>query len=74
MDSLSGAVSAEGVKIPTLVVHDEDDVDVHVSSAYEIHENLENSEIFITKELGHRRILGNSEVINKIINFFRYSS
>lgn len=69
MDSLSGAISAQGVKIPTLVVHDEDDVDVEISSAYEIHENLENSEIFITKELGHRRILGNPEVINKIIDF-----
>ena len=69
MDTLSGAVSAEGVKIPTLVVHDEDDVDVHVSSAHEIHESLENSELYITTGLGHRRILGNPEVINKIIQF-----
>ncbi|WP_324721271.1 alpha/beta hydrolase [Salinimicrobium sp. HB62] len=69
MDSLSGAVSAEGVKIPTLVVHDEHDVDVHISSAYEIHEKLENSELFITEGLGHRRILGNSKVISKIIEF-----
>jgi pimeloyl-ACP methyl ester carboxylesterase len=69
MDALSGAVSAEGVKIPTLVVHDEDDVDVRINSAYEIHEKLENSEIFTTKGLGHRRILGNPEVINKIIDF-----
>lgn len=69
MDNLSGAVSAEGVKIPTLVVHDEHDVDVHISSAYEIHEKLENSELYITKDLGHRRILGNSEVIRKIIKF-----
>lgn len=69
MDALSGAVSAEGVKIPTLVVHDEDDVDVHISSAYEIHEKLENSEILTTTGLGHRRILGNPEVINRIIQF-----
>lgn len=69
MDSLSGAVSAEGVKIPTLVVHDEHDVDVHVSSAHEIHEKLENSELYLTEGLGHRRILGNQEVIHKIIEF-----
>ena len=69
MDTFSGAVSAEGVDIPTLVVHDEEDVDVHVSSAYEIHEKLDNSELLITKNLGHRRILGNSEVIQKIIAF-----
>ncbi|MCY2688232.1 alpha/beta fold hydrolase [Salinimicrobium sp. TH3] len=69
MDSLSGAVSAEGVKIPTLVVHDEDDVDVRINSAYEIHEKLENSQILITQGQGHRRILGNTEVINRIIQF-----
>ncbi|SOC81249.1 Serine aminopeptidase, S33 [Salinimicrobium sediminis] len=69
MDTLSGAVSAEGVKVPTLVIHDEDDVDVHISSAHEIDEKLENSELFTTEGLGHRRILGNPEVINKIIQF-----
>ncbi len=69
MDNYSGAVSAKEVKIPTLVVHDEHDVDVHISSAYEITENLEQGELFITKELGHRRILGNENVINKIIDF-----
>ncbi|WP_423819498.1 alpha/beta hydrolase [Salinimicrobium sp. TIG7-5_MAKvit] len=69
MNKLSGAVSAEGVKIPTLVIHDEDDVDVHISSAYDIHEKLENSELMTTKGLGHRRILGNSDVIKKIVDF-----
>lgn len=69
MDHYSGAVSAEGVKTPTLVIHDEEDVDVHVSAAHEIHAKLENGEIFITKGLGHRRILGNGNVINKIIDF-----
>lgn len=69
MDNYSGALSAEAVKIPTLVIHDEDDVDVHVSSAYEIAQNLDNSEILITEGLGHRKILGDSEVINKITTF-----
>ncbi|APS40029.1 alpha/beta fold hydrolase [Salegentibacter sp. T436] len=69
MDSYSGAISAKEVKIPTLVVHDEDDVDVEISSAYDIHEALENSELFLTKGLGHRRILGDSKVINKITTF-----
>lgn len=69
MDSYSGAVSAKAVKIPTLVIHDEHDVDVHVGAAYELHETLENSEIFITEGLGHRRILGNQQVINKVVDF-----
>lgn len=69
MDNYSGAVSARGVKIPTLVIHDKDDVDVRIKEAYEINENLENGELYITEELGHRRILGNKKVIQKIINF-----
>lgn len=69
MDNYSGAVSAKEVKIPTLVIHDEYDVDVHVGAAYELHESLENSEIFITRDLGHRRILGNINVINKVVDF-----
>lgn len=69
MDNYSGAFSAEAVKIPTLVIHDKDDVDVHVSSAYEISNNLDNSQLLITEGLGHRKILGDSEVINKITTF-----
>ena len=69
MDSLSGAVSAKDVSIPTLVIHDKDDVDVKIDSAYEIHESLENSELFITEGLGHRRILGNQKVVRKILDF-----
>ena len=69
MDNYSGAFSAEAVKIPTLVIHDKDDVDVHVSSAYEIAKNLDDSQLLITEGLGHRKILGDSKVINKITTF-----
>lgn len=69
MDNLSGAKSAESVNIPTLVVHDKHDVDVHVSSAYEISENIATSELLITENLGHRKVLGDPEVINKITTF-----
>ncbi|MDR5592012.1 alpha/beta hydrolase [Christiangramia sp. SM2212] len=74
MDTLSGARSAENVKIPTLVIHDEHDVDVKINSAHEIHEALDNSELMITSGLGHRRILGNPEVINKITTFIAAQS
>lgn len=69
MDNYSGALSAEAVKIPTLVIHDMDDVDVHVNSAYEIAKELKKSQLLITNGLGHRKILGDSEVINKITTF-----
>ncbi len=70
MDNLSGAFSAKGVSIPTLVVHDVHDVDVHVSSAYEIKDALINGELYITEGQGHRKVLGDPNVINKITTFF----
>lgn len=69
MDNYSGAISAQSVSIPTLVIHDKDDVDVHYKCAEEIHNQLKNSELYLTKGLGHRRILGDEKVINKITTF-----
>ncbi|SKB82234.1 Pimeloyl-ACP methyl ester carboxylesterase [Salegentibacter holothuriorum] len=69
LDSYSGAISAKDVSATTLVIHDENDVDVEISSAHDIHHALENSELYITQGLGHRRILGDPEVINKITTF-----
>lgn len=69
MDDYSGGLSAEDVKVPTLVVHDKDDVDVDITSAHEISEKLTNSELYVTEGLGHRKILGDPKVINKITTF-----
>ena len=69
LDNYSGAVSAKGVTIPTLVVHDINDVDVHYSAAQEIGDNLKNSRLLITEKLGHRKILGDPKVIHEIYNF-----
>ncbi|PKV51231.1 pimeloyl-ACP methyl ester carboxylesterase [Aquimarina sp. MAR_2010_214] len=69
LDNYSGATSAQGVKVPTLVVHDKNDVDVHYSAAHEIVNNLENGQLLITEQLGHRKILGDQKVISKIVEF-----
>lgn len=69
MDRYSGAFSAQSVKVPTLVVHDRNDIDVHICSALEIVEQLEEGTLFVTEGLGHRKILGNPDVINKISTF-----
>ncbi len=69
MDNYSGAISAQSVHIPTLVIHDKNDVDVHYKCAEEIHNQLKNSELYLTEGLGHRRILGDQKVINKITTF-----
>jgi pimeloyl-ACP methyl ester carboxylesterase len=69
LDNYSGAVSAKNVDIPTLVVHDKDDVDVHYSSAKEITSVLKDGTILLTEKLGHRRILGHPETIKEITSF-----
>ncbi|MDH7445587.1 alpha/beta hydrolase [Aquimarina sp. 2201CG14-23] len=69
LDNYSGGVSAAGVTVPTLVVHDKDDIDVHYSAAHEITEKLAQGTLLITEKLGHRKILGNKDVIDKIVHF-----
>ena len=69
MESFSSYVVAKEVKIPVLVIHDNDDEDISVSEAYHLAENLSNKEILITNNLGHRKILGDLKVIHKIVEF-----
>ncbi len=69
LNQLSSSIAAKEVNIPTLVIHDENDLDVPVSCAENIHQNLQNGEIYITQKLGHRKILGTEKVIQKISNF-----
>ncbi|WP_420574277.1 alpha/beta fold hydrolase [Kordia sp.] len=69
IDYASANNAAKEVPIPTFVIHDENDADVHVNCAHAIHKALPNGTLHITKNLGHRRILGNKEVIEKIETF-----
>jgi len=69
MESFSAYVAAKEVKIPVLVIHDKDDKDIPVSEAYHLAEHLTDKEILITNSLGHRKILGDSKVIHKIVEF-----
>ena len=69
MDSYSAHFAAQSITIPVLVIHDENDDDVSVSASKNIYKNLKNSELLITNNLGHRKILVNQEVINKTIDF-----
>ena len=71
IESLAAAVNAKKVTIPTLVVHDTEDDDVDVSSAYKVRQNLRKGKLLITNGLGHRRILRDHKTINKIISFLK---
>jgi pimeloyl-ACP methyl ester carboxylesterase len=71
MDDFSAYKAAQKIKTPVLVIHDNDDPEVSVKAGIHIHENLENGHLFLTDGLGHRKILGNQNVINKILDFIK---
>lgn len=71
MNYYSASTAAKEVSCPILIIHDEDDIDVDVKAAYNIREKLKKSELMITKNLGHRKILGNTEVIKRIVEFIK---
>lgn len=74
MESYSAWVASEKTGIPVLVIHDNQDVEVPVSAADNIVAHLPNGEIFKTDGLGHRKILGNADVIRNSLNFIRKHS
>ncbi len=69
IENYSANIAAKEVSIPTLLFHDENDMDVPVSSSKNIRQNLRDSELIITQNLGHRRILKDEKVIAKILEF-----
>ncbi|WP_310379942.1 alpha/beta hydrolase [Flavobacterium sp.] len=71
MDSFSGYKSAMYISIPVLVVHDKMDKEIPVTAGINIHSHLKKGVLFLTDGLGHRKILGNHLVIEKVINFIK---
>ncbi len=69
MENFSAYIAAKQVNIPTLVIHDENDEEVPISCSINIEKHLPKGNLFLTKKLGHRKILGNTNVINKTIQF-----
>jgi pimeloyl-ACP methyl ester carboxylesterase len=69
MENYSSSFSAKSVTIPVLIIHDKDDDDVALKAAHNIHKHLKNSTLMITEGLGHRKILGDTKVIETIKEF-----
>ena len=69
MDEYSSWRAAKHTHIPTLVIHDSDDIEVPVKCAHHIYDHLPNGELMITSGLGHRKILGSQKVIAKTLDF-----
>jgi len=71
MHSYSAYLSAEKVDIPVLVIHDNDDDEVPAKAGIHIHKHLKHGQLMITKGLGHRKILGDVHVIEKVVEFIQ---
>lgn len=71
MNDYSAYKAAETTLIPTLVIHDKNDPEVPVKAGINIHSHLKNGELMLTEKLGHRKILADQQVIEKIINFIK---
>lgn len=69
MDDYSAFRAAQNITIPALVIHDENDTEVSVKAGIHIHDHLKNSELVITKGWGHRKILGNHAMVEKVVRF-----
>ncbi|MHC5310169.1 alpha/beta hydrolase [Myroides sp. LJL116] len=64
-------LKAKEIDIPLLIVHDTDDYDVPVKAAYQIKKQKPDAKLLITEGLGHRKILGDRKVIEKIMDFIK---
>tara|TARA_R110000868_G_scaffold103455_1_gene284846 strand:- start:3657 stop:4526 length:870 start_codon:yes stop_codon:yes gene_type:complete len=69
MNNYSAYIAAKNITIPVLVIHDQDDFEVPVKAGIHIHKYLQKGELVITKGLGHRKILGDHNVVQKVITF-----
>lgn len=70
-EEISSLQLAKNYNPKGLIVHDEDDKDVSVEAAKELHKVWLNSQLMITTGLGHRRVLLDKLVVEKIYDFFK---
>jgi len=54
-----------------LIIHDEDDQDVPILNAHQLHSKWKKSDLLVSKGLGHRRILMDNALQKAIYDFFK---
>lgn len=72
-DEISNDYLATKYQPKGLIIHDTEDLDVGVHNAYELNEKWPGSELVITSGLGHRRVLNDSDLIQKMLSFISES-
>ncbi|MNI84841.1 hypothetical protein D3C73_1417760 [compost metagenome] len=69
LDSADLSALTSGLLHPGLIVHDAGDRIVDISQSQALHAAWFNSTLVVTEGLGHRRILGDLQVITAIVDF-----
>ena len=62
-------IAAKNTNAPLLVIHDNNDTEVPVNAGINIHKHAKNGTLLLTNNLGHRKILGDPEVIKAVVDF-----
>ena len=71
MDNYSAYKAASALEIPILVILDKNDLEVPVEAGMHIYQHVKNGDLMLTEGLGHRKILGDARVIQKVIEFIK---
>ena len=70
---LSADLVATGLRVPALIVHDEDDAEIDSSDSSLLASAWPGARLMTTKGLGHSRITRDEEVVSEISNFLTSS-
>ena len=68
-DKLSAHKNVQDIRLPALIIHDQDDHDVPSQFGQQLADAWAGSQFHLTRGLGHRRILRNKEVINRVVDY-----
>jgi pimeloyl-ACP methyl ester carboxylesterase len=69
MEEMLASALASRMRLPLLVVHDEEDKEVPVAVGRSVAEAWPGADLIVTRGLGHQRILRNPQVINAAVRF-----
>ncbi len=69
IDDSSAYLAAKEITVPVLIIHDKDDKETLLECAVNIHKHLKKGQLIVTETLGHRRILRDDKVTQKIVSF-----
>lgn len=71
VSSLDPIEFANELSLKSLIVHCKDDKDANAELSEHLHKEIQNSKLLLTEKLGHRRILRDLQVSQRIVDFLK---